>query len=196
MKQVAAFDFDGTLIHGDSFILFGMYARGRCRFVWAMLKAVPWLLAWKTGLIKGGTAKERLFGFLYKGMPRERFAELGRRFASTLSKREKPETLAALREALRRGNTYIVSASVREWVEPWAEGLGGVKVICTEAESDSQGCLTGRFATPNCAGAEKVRRLREMETALDECELTAYGDSSGDDELLAIASWPHRVTGK
>ena len=75
------------------------------------------------------------------------------------------------------------------------------------------GRLTGRFATPNCYGPEKVRRLKEYinekvspvggglegwggkevsPTGGDlEGAIIAYGDSRGDKELLAYANEGH-----
>ena len=57
---------------------------------------------------------------------------------------------------------------------------------------------SGRLDGPNCRGPEKVRRLREWfdRQGLDRADLTlwAYGDSSGDRELLAWADHPVWVT--
>ena len=71
--------------------------------------------------------------------------------------------------------------------------LGMDGVICTEMEA-RHGALTGRMATPNCHGPEKVRRLqawlasRGMQQAV---VLHAYGDSSGDVPLLNLADYAH-----
>jgi phosphatidylglycerophosphatase C len=49
--------------------------------------------------------------------------------------------------------------------------------------------VTGAFAGPNCRGEEKVRRLRVAFG--DGVRLAAaYGDTSGDAEMLAIADKP------
>jgi phosphatidylglycerophosphatase C len=62
---------------------------------------------------------------------------------------------------------------------------------------DDRGVLTGALDGPNCRGTEKVVRLHEWlgahvggRTAV---ELIAYGDSSGDRELLADADIAHWV---
>ena len=49
------------------------------------------------------------------------------------------------------------------------------------------GRLTGRFLTPNCYGAEKVNRIRQLLPDRQHYYLVAYGDSRGDRELLAEA---------
>ena len=51
---------------------------------------------------------------------------------------------------------------------------------------DAQDRVTGAFAGENCRGEEKVRRLRAAYG--DDMSLTAaYGDTSGDTEMIAIA---------
>lgn len=45
--------------------------------------------------------------------------------------------------------------------------------------------LTGKFATPNCYGMEKVVRLKKE---IEDYSLTVYGDSRGDKELMEIAN--------
>ena len=59
--------------------------------------------------------------------------------------------------------------------------------------------LTGGLDGPNCRGPEKVRRLHDWIDAThggrSVVELVAYGDSSGDREMLADADEPHWVTG-
>ncbi|MGA1052242.1 MAG: haloacid dehalogenase-like hydrolase, partial [Ilumatobacteraceae bacterium] len=69
----------------------------------------------------------------------------------------------------------------------------------TRLEIGGDGACTGRLDGPNCRGAEKVRRLTDwLESdglGLGEVTLWAYGDSSGDRELLAAAQHPHLVDG-
>ncbi|MNN87765.1 hypothetical protein D3C81_2053630 [compost metagenome] len=52
---------------------------------------------------------------------------------------------------------------------------------------DAQGRVTGAFAGENCRGMEKVRRLREA-YGDDMTLAAAYGDTSGDTEMIAIAA--------
>ena len=61
--------------------------------------------------------------------------------------------------------------------------------LSTEAkvEVDAAGCLTGRFATPNCYGPEKVRRIEAVWPHREQYDVSAFGDSRGDKEMLAYA---------
>lgn len=47
------------------------------------------------------------------------------------------------------------------------------------------------FSTPNCYGAEKVKRLLTKYPDRDFYRLVVYGDSRGDRELLSIADESH-----
>jgi HAD superfamily hydrolase (TIGR01490 family) len=87
---------------------------------------------------------------------------------------------------IERGDlVLIVTASMPEWVGGWA-GRYGVTVIGTLLEV-ADGRLTGRLATPNCRGAEKVARVRAQVDLDGYSRIFAYGDSRGDREMLAAA---------
>lgn len=195
-RVIAAFDFDGTLTVRDSFVELAKHVRGRCGLLVASAWAAPWMIAWKLRLCGGGVAKQRLFGQLYGGMSAGRFREYCDSFAALLVRMEKCDVVERLRWHQTQGHAvYIVSASMPEWIAPWAalHGIDRDHILGTEMEVDGRGCITGRFATPNCSGAEKVRRLRMVEGLLDDATLYAYGDSSGDQDLLAIADYPAYV---
>ena len=59
--------------------------------------------------------------------------------------------------------------------------------MATEIEVDGNGLLTGRFKTANCSGQEKVNRLLEIEPHREDYYLYAYGNSTGDKEMLEMA---------
>lgn len=194
MKQIAVFDFDGTITTKDTFIVFGKYAVGTPRFLMAMLRTAPWLAAWKAGLIRGGQAKEKLFSTLFRGMSIDRFNALGSSFAAEIDRILRPDTIAALKEhQSHHRDCYIVSASLENWIRPWAQANGITALAGTVPEVDAKGLLTGHFLTPNCRGAEKLNRLAQLRPDYPTCEMWAYGDSSGDNELLAAAQHPKRV---
>ena len=80
----------------------------------------------------------------------------------------------------------IVTASPDLTVAPFARGLGADALIGTLLAFDAQGRATGEFATPNCRGPEKVVRLKAAFGPGLELK-AAYGDTSGDKEMLAMA---------
>lgn len=191
MREIVAFDFDGTLTRSDSFIRFAVFTRGWFRTAVALVRAVPAIIKWKTGRISSSEVKERLFGLLFGGYDAEAFQDAGCRFAAQITNFQRSETVGLLRQYVARGTeVIIISASMPQWIKPWAKALGVSKIIATEPDI-KDGRVTGRFATPNCLGPEKVRRILEVEP--QPFRLIAYGDSSGDNELLAFADEAHRI---
>jgi phosphatidylglycerophosphatase C len=80
----------------------------------------------------------------------------------------------------------IVTASPETTVRPFAERLGADDLLATRLAFDADGRVTGPFDGLNCRADEKVRRLRERFGA-DLTLKAAYGDTSGDTAMLAIA---------
>lgn len=195
MERYAFFDFDGTLIRGDSFGLFARFAVGQTAFLKALILSSAWIIGWKLGIISNSRAKEYLFGELFKGMPYADFQRYGEAFSKVIESRIKPDTVRRLREHVANGDTVvIVTASMSEWIAPWAKGYGVDTLLTTAPEVDpATGRLTGRFLGANCHGAEKARRITERFGSLKDAEVWAYGDSAGDDAMLALADHPCRI---
>jgi len=81
----------------------------------------------------------------------------------------------------------ILSASMENWLMPFARYLEIDRVEGTQLEVSPDGRLTGKFLSKNCYGEEKVIRLRSRLPNREEFHLIAYGDSRGDKELLNYA---------
>ena len=191
MKQLFAFDFDGTLTTRDTQIAFIRYACGTPRFLLGFLLHAPLLVLMKLRLYSNGKAKLRLFSWFFRGMPIEIFDALCQSFALSHRHLLRPETVRLLQQALSEGSeVLIVSASIDNWVQPF---FPAVTVLGTQIEV-IDGRLSGRFLTPNCYGQEKVRRILALHPNRSAYRLTAYGDSRGDRELLAFADEAHLVS--
>ncbi len=81
----------------------------------------------------------------------------------------------------------IVTASPEITVAPFARRLGAEALLGTHMTFDADDRVTGAFTGPNCRGEEKVYRLRAAYG--DDLQLAAaYGDTSGDTEMLAFAA--------
>ncbi|MDE7180213.1 MAG: HAD-IB family hydrolase [Muribaculaceae bacterium] len=192
--RYAFFDFDGTLTRHDSFMRFCVFCTGRRRVGMALIRCLPWLIGWQVGIIPGGKAKERLIAALFKGKSHEWLREQGERFAYEIEKDLNGPVMERMKGHISRGDRVaIVSASLRDWIEPWARRHGINCVLATELADDSDGLLTGKFLKPNCLGPEKARRIRELIGDDREALIWAYGNSAGDNEMLALATHPCRV---
>ena len=194
-ERYSLFDFDGTLIAGDSFKGFIRHAFGLVGLGRVLMRSSVAILLWKCGLRSNVHAKLRMFSSAFKGMPLTEFRQLGRTYMPKIDRILRPEVAAKLQQAVAEGETVaIVSASLGDWIRPWAAANGVRHVIATEPEVDSDGRLTGRFRTPNCEKQQKVDRLIEHFPELAERRadffITAYGDSPADAPLLAFANQP------
>ena len=82
----------------------------------------------------------------------------------------------------------VVSASAENWVKPWCDKYG---LICLATKLEvKDGIITGKLNGRNCYGDEKVCRIKERLDLSDYHEIIAYGDSSGDKEMLELAHHP------
>ena len=207
---VAAFDFDETVTTRDTVVPFLRRFTSSSRLARSLLPHTLRLLP-----IAVRRDRDRLRALateiVFRGRPLadvEAEAEAwGRTIAASLLR---ADTVARMRWHLeQRHRVVIVTASYEQYVRVVAESLGGiseagaagdtvgVEVVGTRLEVVDGRC-TGRLDGPNCRGPEKLRRLDEWFAAngLDRSAATlyAYGDSTGDRELLAAADHPHWVT--
>lgn len=190
-ERIYCFDFDGTLTRRDTLIAFIVFARGWFRLFLGFGLYAPLLLLMKCGLLDNGRMKERIFALYFKGMSISRFNDCCTRFAIQATNLWRPSGVQAVRKALDgKHRVLVVSASVDNWVSAcFAQaGLYGVEVLGTLPEVVN-GRLTGRFATPNCYGEEKVRRIQDalLMKPRETYHITAYGDSRGDKAMLTYA---------
>ena len=189
--RVSLFDFDGTLTTLDTLPAFIVHAVGRWRMLVGFGLFLPLIVLMKLHLYANARTKERLFAHFFKGMTLETFDAHCQSFAKNNAHILRPLGLKAIETSLQRGeNVLIVSASITNWVLPFFSKLPQVKVIGTQIAVKG-GKLTGRFASPNCHGAEKVRRVEHLFTPRELYYITAYGDSQGDKEMLAYADEQH-----
>jgi HAD superfamily hydrolase (TIGR01490 family) len=107
------------------------------------------------------------------------------------------DTVKRLRWHRSQGHKVVlVSASYSLYLTYLGKLLGCDAVMGTECETNSGAQFTGSLVGANCRGAEKERRLREWldEEGFGSYVLYAYGDSAGDDHMLAMADHAFRIT--
>ncbi len=186
---IAAFDFDGTLARRDTFLPFVRLMRGTPRVLLAT--ALAGLRSRDRDTLKVAT-----IGHLFRGVPADVLDARGRAYAATLGDLLRPEMVARLRWHQQEGHAVvIVSASLGAYLRPLAEELGLDAALAVELVTGADGCLTGGVVGAlNTRGPEKVARLQawaaERFGPATDFELWAYGDSAGDEDLLALADHP------
>ncbi|WP_028911035.1 HAD-IB family phosphatase [Prevotella sp. MA2016] len=184
MKKVYAFDFDGTLTTHDTLLAFIRYAKGTCALAMGFARYAHLLVMMKLGLYPNWKVKQKVFAHFCKDMSISDFNALCQAFAASSQHLLRPVGIKAIQQAKNEGaEVLIVSASIDNWVQPF---FPEVKVLGTQIEVVN-GKLTGRFLTKNCYGQEKVNRILFLYPNRADYHLTAYGDSRGDKEMLALA---------
>lgn len=188
-RIIAAYDFDGTITKCDTFIDFVIFSKGYARSICYFVFYLPLIISVKVHLYPNWKAKQKIFSRLFRGVKLTDFNVLCERyFESRKDNVIRPRAMRSIAGHIQHNDTIaIVSASVENWVRPFAKELGIQHVLSTEIEVDTDGYLTGRFTTRNCYGSEKVTRILQLFPARESYYLMAYGDSRGDRELLSFA---------
>ena len=187
-KIIAAFDFDGTLTQCDTLSLFIIHSLGWFKFIGGLLILTPILISYILRFISNERAKRILFCYYFKGMDYKTFCEYGNSFSKKIELiKNKPAMEQFLNHKKLGHKVYIISASMNEWILPWANLYQIDDIITTNVEVNVTNKLTGNFTTPNCYGLEKVKRFTEIEPMRESYYLYAYGNSSGDIPLLNFA---------
>jgi phosphatidylglycerophosphatase C len=200
-RRIAAFDFDGTISRRDTLLPFLARACGVTAFSRAVTRVAPLAAKGRAGRLPDevhhrDASKEALLRELFAGREATWLEREGRRYATTLASKLRPEMVEQVAWHRDAGHELvIVSAGLRTYLEPFARTFGFHHVIAVELEAADTGRLTGEMTGPNVRGPEKATRLQRW-LAGDEPELLwAYGNSSGDRELLALADVPVWVSG-
>jgi phosphatidylglycerophosphatase C len=195
---VAAFDVDHTLTMRDCVVPFLRRVAGPNRFA-RRLAAQSHLVVPAAARRDRDTLKTIVTSVAVRGRPIDEVREAGRRFGLDVVRSGlRADTVARLAWHRAHGHEVaLVSASYDVYLDTIGEHLGVTAVLATRLAVDDDGRCTGALDGANCRGPEKVRRLHAW---LDESHggrrgvvVWAYGDSTGDRELLADADHPVRV---
>ena len=187
--NLALFDFDGTLTKKDSLNEFLKYSVDTQTYLQNMLRFGPFFILWQLKLMSNSTAKQHLLKIFFKDMDKNEFEKLAKEFSLTkIDSILREDRFKILQEHKQNGDrVIIVSASLQSWLQPWCD-KNKIELLCTQLEF-VEGKVTGKFSTPNCHGFEKVNRIKEFLDLYIYETIYAYGDSSGDVQMLDIADY-------
>ncbi len=194
VRTVAAFDFDGTLSKRDNVVPFLRLVAGTGAVVRATAAAAPLFPQGLRDDAVRDQAKAVVLRMTLGGLHERHVRDVGERYARLVVARHlRPSMVAALEQHRRDGHHLVlVSASLTEYLEPIAALLDIPTVLATAMEVGPDGRLTGEIAGANVRAGEKVRRL-DAWLGDEPSFVHAYGDSRGDDELLARADRATRI---
>lgn len=191
--SVAAFDVDNTLTVRDCVVPFMRSVAGAGRLFRVMLSDLGTTIH-SVRRRDRDALKAKFVQGIFSGRDAREVEALGIQFAVKVANRWLRDDVATrMRWHQGQGHVVIlVSASLGAYLHPLGDLLEVDAVLCTEMEEES-GVLTGNLIGKNCRGEEKVSRVQmwRKEAGIDVQSLVyAYGDSSGDKELLELFSQP------
>jgi len=185
--ELALFDFDGTITFGDTFKPFLYFAGRAPRIIAGTLLLSPMIAGYELGLVPASQMRVAAARVAFAGRSERDILDLGRRYATSLNRRVRPEALARIRWHQERGHEIVVvSASLDVYLRAWCEQLN-LPLICTQLEA-SAGILTGRYENGDCTGREKAKRVQSKYDLTSYSTIYAYGDTAEDTELLGLAN--------
>lgn len=191
-KSYALFDFDGTLIKGDSIISFCFYAvKKRLCSPLHLLKATALGALYMSHVITAEKSKQGSLSFL-KGRSASEVDKIAQSFAhDVLIPRLYPQGVEEIRMHQKAGReVWLISASTAFYLEPVKKHLKLNGLIGTRMHVQEDGTYSGLIDGHNCRGVEKTLRLAEVLAAtdcmVDYADSYAYGDTAGDIPMLML----------
>jgi len=178
-KRLYIFDFDGTIIEGDSLIKFSYFSLSILQFFRYWISVIILIPFYSRSDLK------QMFYSNFNEFNQEYFNNLCLDFYNQklrkLIKRSFNDFMKNLNEDSK---IVVVSASISNYLKPWCDEMG-FDLISTELEVVN-GKLTGKFSTPNCNGKEKVIRIKEKYALSEYDEIHVFGNSKGDFPMLEL----------
>lgn len=188
---VVAFDFDGTLTWKDSFTDFLISTCGRTRVGMAFIMQPNLGLHYLATRDRGRLKAHLLYHLLGRIYQSELETLIDAYVARVGMSLFRPDALKTWQSFDRGGlQRVIVTASPDLLVRALARQIGADRVIGSRLAFDPDGRLLPDLNGPNCRAEEKMRRLKAVFGDAFELQ-AAYGDTSGDKDMLAAAKEAH-----
>lgn len=197
-KQAAFFDFDGTIIRGES-SKYGtnfLFKKGLKVSPSFILKTFYYYLLYKTDIISEENMTNLLLSF-YKGKKLNFFTEVVPEFYEEYIIDDLfPKIVEITKEHKKNGRiTVIASASLCYFMEYIKERLDFDYALCTELKVDHKGILTGESADGICIGEKKKNCVIQFSKKynINLSESFGYGNHHKDIPFLEIVGHPVAV---
>lgn len=191
-RDLALFDFDGTITTRETFPDFMARAVPRGRLALGRVLFAPWVVGYRLGVVPVALLRAALVRYAFSGVPLAAVEAAGAALASdVLPGLVRPEMQARIDWHRARGDTVVVvSGGFDVYLAPWCRAQG-IDWICSSL-AVRDGRLSGRYAGAQCVAEEKARRVRARYDLDSYRAIHAYGDTHEDHALLALAdhaSW-------
>ena len=191
-KNLALFDFDGTLCTKDSFTGFIFYALSKRHIVKQGLKLLPWIQAYYLNVYPAHAMRPKLFYGMFKDTDYAEIKKIAEEYAQHLIQELNPKFMQQLQLHQALGHDVVlVSASVDLYLKPLCQLLG-IDLICTETEV-RESRLTGHYQSADCSRMEKKTRISQQYPIAEYVSIYAYGNSEEDLEMFSLAQYTYMV---
>lgn len=187
-KTVAFWDFDKTITTKDTTLYFLFYTQSWSKIFMGGIRLGFHLLGMKLGILDTTKVKAKVYAYFFGGWEIEKIKLLGEGFAKEIiPKLINKEALNKLEWHKAQGHEIVVvSASPEFYLKPWCKQIG---FNCIGTLLYTEGGLMGKSIISDCAGEEKVRRIKQKIDLSEFQEIYAYGNSeSGDRPMLNLAT--------
>lgn len=191
-RRIAIFDFDGTLVGGDSLLPYLGRVAGRMRTGLVFARAI------RAGLMSAGAnPDDDLRTRIKAGMLRRALTGVPLAVARDAAERMRgwqrwhEPTLSALKRHADAGDLVVVATGgLSLYIPTLLHGLPVDRILATDMEV-RDGVLTGQIQGGNCVRAEKARRVAALLYELGPFdESHGYGNRPSDLPFLALMSHP------
>jgi phosphatidylglycerophosphatase C len=187
-KEIAFFDFDGTITKKDTLLEVIKFQKGNSAFYKGFFLLSPYLVAMKINILSNQVVKEKVLKYFFGGISVNQFQKKCSEFSEKiLPQLIRPAALEMIHE-LRQKNfeVIIVSASPNNWFEDWCK-KNHILFISTTLEV-IEGKITGKILGRNCHGEEKVKRIKQSYNLSEYETIYCFGDTKGDKPMLKLAT--------
>lgn len=164
-QPVAVFDLDGTISDRDTYVHFLVFCLKKKPLRFLRTPVLPiYLIVHKLGLRSNHWLKARFLRTVVAGIAPAELTLITAEFVDvTMHTNIKEEALLEL--ARLRGEGYLLvlaTASFSFYVNQIFSALDMDELLCSSAQTDADGVLTGEIDGENCIGEEKARRIQKL----------------------------------
>lgn len=174
-QKLAIFEFDGTVIEGNSmFLFFREVSGGAIPYIWGLLSTSGIAMCRALRLCSKKTYYQHLTRHFLRGMTREEIMAASRQFLFVLNKSVRGKVIAGIQK--RRLDNYrmvLMSEGLADVIRPWAAQFGISDVMARELEYDADGRFTGSFAKTDDGLADLESTLQNKLNATQSDEVLA-----------------------
>lgn len=194
---IAVFDLDHTLSRSDSFLLYllGFLARRPWRLVRCVHLPIVVVLFW-VGRVNSAKLKESFLHAVFGGIAEAELSAWTQVFVDQFLRNQLRRAGLTTLEAHRQAGDKLIllTASPNCYVTELGRRLRLDDIICTRVEWKNRR-LTGKLASPNMRGHEKVRAVQVIKIRYSNRPITAYADHQSDLAMLKLADHGVLVNG-